>query len=439
MRARQLQFEIVDWLSAPDLEPAERATLAALRILVGPEAIPLTEVEDTFAQTVRQHIHVSVHALAQWLLVNWWRLRWEAGRLDAPPDWVDRHCLAALGGDYAWPAVVFASDGEFISARLQPEARSDVAAVRYLRSISVNILAADFEAGIEELFDKVESRLRLRLPGDHDFAELRNELRAERANPDIAALCRLQARAGIDPGAASDAWLADAQALVEIAGGRAGEEVLAAVPMLPGGLRDARSALAAMQSSSNIVDLQWAETANPISRTGEVPWKRGRHLAQEVRTLLGIAHGPISTRKLGELFGVNLPLPSIAWSGSRALQGGFRNGGAGGRTSVLVTSRRLESQRSYLARLMGAALVERAHEHVLPVSDAGTALQKLERSFAQELLCPWAELDAFTSDRGVDDEAIADAAEHFGVSQLLVATTLVNNGKLGRERLPAAA
>jgi hypothetical protein len=39
----------------------------------------------------------------------------------------------------------------------------------------------------------------------------------------------------------------------------------------------------------------------------------------------------------------------------------------------------------------------------------------------------------------VDDEAIAEAAEYFEVSQLLVATTLVNNGKLQRERLPTAA
>ncbi len=87
---------------------------------------------------------------------------------------------------------------------------------------------------------------------------------------------------------------------------------------------------------------------------------------------------------------------------------------------------------------MGAALTLDAQEHVLPVSHVRTSLQKLERSFAQELLCPWEELDAFTNDHGIDDDGIADAAEHFAVSQLLVETTLVNNGKLPRDRLPGS-
>ncbi len=75
-------------------------------------------------------------------------------------------------------------------------------------------------------------------------------------------------------------------------------------------------------------------------------------------------------------------------------------------------------------------------ENLLPVTSAGTALQKVERAFAQELLCPWHELDAFTDDHGLDEEGIEEAAEHFAVSPRLVLTTLVNKKKVPRGRLP---
>jgi hypothetical protein len=38
--------------------------------------------------------------------------------------------MAAIGGDYAWPAAQFASDGEFIRLRVQAEIAPDVSAIR---------------------------------------------------------------------------------------------------------------------------------------------------------------------------------------------------------------------------------------------------------------------------------------------------------------------
>jgi hypothetical protein len=75
-------------------------------------------------------------------------------------------------------------------------------------------------------------------------------------------------------------------------------------------------------------------------------------------------------------------------------------------------------------------------DRVLPVSDVQTALQKFERSFAQELLSPWVELDAFTDDRGTDEAGVQQAADYFDVSEYLVISALVNNGKISRNRLP---
>jgi Zn-dependent peptidase ImmA (M78 family) len=71
------------------------------------------------------------------------------------------------------------------------------------------------------------------------------------------------------------------------------------------------------------------------------------------------------------------------------------------------------------------------------VTTGKTALQKVQRAFAQEFLCPFSALDRYTEENGLDEDGISDAAEYFGVSPLLVATTLVNNKKLPRHRLQA--
>src|SRR5438034_295112 len=96
----ELDFQIVDWLggSGPDL--LERETLASLRITAGPNSIPVTEVEDTFAHTVRSHINVPAYPVARWLLINWWRLRWEPYRAKPSYDWLQSHSMSAIGGDY---------------------------------------------------------------------------------------------------------------------------------------------------------------------------------------------------------------------------------------------------------------------------------------------------------------------------------------------------
>lgn len=436
-----LAFEIDQWLGSSIADPLERTTLAVLRITVGPNRIPITEVEDTHARTVRPHIQVAVYPLARWLLVNWWRLRWEpeeprAWKLPST-DWLGAHSMAAMGGDYVWPAVQFSSDGELIQLRLQAETATDVSAIRYLRDVTVDIPAAHFERAVDRFLDLVEARIGACLPGEHELSELRNELREERTDPVQAQLCKLQALAGIDPGAASHEWFDAVHELVSRAGPVAGEEIVATIPVLKGGLSAAEQAIAAMRSSTALVSLEWAACQSAAAAVNEVPWQRGARLAAELRRQLGLAPGPIPRKTFEELLEAKLPLPRSSWAGDSLLRGGFRNGVTGGRTALLVTSQREDSQRFYLARMIGAALLASPEQHVLPVSDMNTALQKFERSFAQELLCPWTALDAFTSERGMDEDAIAEAAEHFVVSDQLIRSTLVNKRKLARDRLEA--
>ena len=93
-----LAFEIDHWIGSAIADPLERTTLAALRITAGPNRF-ITEVEDTLARSV-PHIHVAVYPLANWLLVNWWRLRWSraSNSIAAFVHWLRARSMAAIGG-----------------------------------------------------------------------------------------------------------------------------------------------------------------------------------------------------------------------------------------------------------------------------------------------------------------------------------------------------
>jgi Zn-dependent peptidase ImmA (M78 family) len=64
---------------------------------------------------------------------------------------------------------------------------------------------------------------------------------------------------------------------------------------------------------------------------------------------------------------------------------------------------------------------------------AGTARQKLQRATAQEFLCP---IEGLKSRLGLpypDDEELAEAAEHYQVSALVVSNALVNKKLVDRD------
>ncbi len=430
-----LRFEVEGWIGSAWGAAEERATTGAFRIAAGEDLhLSLTKVEDTIGQTLRSHIHVPVVSVGTWLLMNWWRLRWERKPARPGSNWVQAHRLSGIGGDHAWPCLEFSSDGEFIHLEMEAEPVPDVSAIRYVQPASLDVAAADFEGAVERLLDVVESRLASVLPGYRALGELRAELAEERADATLATNCRWQALAGMDPGEASEAWLRSARELVEEVGEEAGDEVMGALPDLREGLSAANGVVRGMKQSSVTVDLSWVRSAQRVLPARELPWQRGIRLAQEVRARHQLGTGPLGNRTLSDLLATSLPLQGEP--STFAIVGGFRNGVAGGRTMILWKSRRNESQRFYLARLVGAAHLLSPNQHLVPVTDTATALQKFERSFAREFLCPWEALNAFTEDHGVDDETLIDAAEYFQVSEYLVRSTLVDWGKVPRNRLP---
>jgi hypothetical protein len=433
-----LEFRVNSWLASDLVDPKENETLSSLTIAAGD--VPLTEVNDVFAHTVRDSIHVPMYLAVRWLLLNWWRLRWEPRPAVPGFDWRKAHSMAAISSDYAWPSVTFDSDGDFIHVQARAEQVADVAAVRYLRNIDVRVPARQFEKAVDDLVDVLEVRLASRLPDERELREVREELREERTDPTLAHECKLQALAGLHPGTADPQWLISAIQLAREAGPSSGDEVIAASTTMPDRLAGARRTLAAMRGSPWVVKLDPSVDV-PLAVDDELPWQRGRRLAAAFRARLGVRQGPLATGVLEDLLETRLAAGIASTTGAtgtgrRALAGGFREDVDRGRTSLLPTSSRRTNQRFYVARLIGAAIVADPADRVLPVSDVQTALQKFERSFAQELLCPWVELDALTDDRGTDEAGVQEAADYFEVSEYLVISALVNNGKISRNRLP---
>jgi hypothetical protein len=422
-----LVFEMVEpWLGATT--DVEDATFGALRIAVGD--IVLTEVEDTISRTTRESIRVPASLVAEWLLTRWWRLRWEARPERPTHAWRSAHSLAAVGEGYAWPSLDISSDGERVRLEMAAEARRDVAAVRYLRAATLEVPASDFERAVDRFLDVVEERVASTLPGDATITELRAELRAERADPVAARRCRWQARAGFDAGDAPDGWLDALERLAVETGERAMDEALAGAS-LDDAPAAVQSLVRSLRRTALTVDLPNLPVVGaPEERTSVAAWKRASQAAHRARAHLGLGPGPISDERLSEILGVRLPFPAA--SVTRGHAGGLRGDGV---TRLLVPSEGRTSQRFYLARLMGLSIELGSDQRLLPVHAASTAAQRYGRAFGQELLLPWAELQALTDEEGTDDDTLVAIGERYGVSEMLVATTLVNRGVTARATL----
>lgn len=192
----------------------------------------------------------------------------------------------------------------------------------------------------------------------------------------------------------------------------------------------ARRALDAIRSSKTVLSLR-AVADLPIARDGK-PWQRGARAAREARKKLGLGEGPIDTNTLAQIIDLRLPVGDVH---KAEVFGAVRAADEDGSARALFTNRRGPIQRFAAARLLGMAAQLGPGDRVLALTRAKTAAQKFARSFAQEFLLPWAELDALTDEHGTDEDTIAWIAERYDVSEMVVETALVNHGKVERDRL----
>ena len=420
-----------EWLPPLHTDSDEQATLAELAIDVA--GLCATEVVDSFAKTVRTSVWVSAFPLAEWFAANWWRLLWETKA--ETYSWRTSHKVGNAGYGYIWPDLSFSSDWQTVLVSSRPTARWEAEPIRYLNRFDIPITLSDFESGVSDFIEGTLARLSNTQKTKSDLAELWQEITEERHSPEVAQGRSLEASMGYDPDEAPEGLIASLQEQAKRYGVYAIQEMAAAVKEQA--LLQINGLWAAARESGVIVQVpgcldlrQRLDSGdNPAAR----PWEQAAQAAQLAREIWEL-DVPVSTAQLADLF--SIPQKQFGEPGHPAhtsLSAGFRDGGQTNAFSVSWNSNHPTSRRFTLARLVGDHITTPEQERLLPGTRAATHRQKFQRAFAQELLCPADALRDFLPAETPDDDDIAAAAGHFGVSPLTIANILVNKRIVDRE------
>ena len=406
--------------------PEERATFGTLVVRANERC--LTEGVAQDANDLSLGPNVSGYHIAEWLLWNVWRLRWEARPDSSGGDWAFSHCLASIGQGYVWPNIEISSDGVRAILTSLPTIDPASGLYRYVGTPAAEVVAAseledavrDFAKNVLRLLDRAKVL-------DTNLHSLWHDVERERQDPEAARLRRLEARLGHDPDeihaddvrvaaeAGRDFGADSVEELVAEAGWH-GVTTLPSVEELATTARRVGSELCAQDAVTLRAD-------DDMPAWGDVAaWRVGVTTARLLRRQEALEGQPIGNDRLAGLAGVATTTLDEHDAQQSSLSFVLA---AGDRAQVALRSKRRTSRRFDLARLLGDRLF--GHDEPLtPATRARTYRQKAQRAFAAELLCPYeAVCDFLRNDRSEDRHD--DAASHFGVSPLAVDTILRNN------------
>jgi len=407
--------------------PEERACFGLFAIRFG-EA-DLTGGMDAFISAYRRGPLVSGYHAAQWFAWNWWRLRYEPR--STVPEWWRAHKMTAIGEGYVWPNVTIFSDGVRTVLLAEPSVRPDAKPFRYLGAPPSVLPSREFEAVVDAFIARIQGRLEGM--EQTNLGRIWEDVLAERADTNRAWRRRLEALLGRDADEVEDDAV---ERLVEDAAslGKQAVEELAAHRAQGGELPGAKELGEVAKRSGFAARPQDSPRLAPgaVSRLHDAPaWKIGADAARALRTQLALGEAPIADTRLAELAGVekraleeNAPAADLSFALDRTATDG----------RVVLRSHWRTGRRFDLARLLGDRVVMPYADRLHAATRAYTWRQKMQRSFAAEFLSPFAAVDAKLAG-DYSDEAQADTARHFDVSDRTILTLLVNHGRVDREEL----
>jgi len=418
-----------DWERLDEGSPEERACFAALGILCNNQW--LTEGRDGFVNRIRTGPLVSAYHLAEWLAWNWWRLRWEPQ--SNAPDWAFAHRMATVGEGYVWPNITIFSDGERTALIAKPTVDRPATAFRYISDHAAIMPSLVFEGAVDQFISQVTGQLRAEHVPDTNLDRLWSELINERRDRDTTRRRKLEALLGCEPDEADPATINHLIDDARLLGERAVEE-LAADHAQGGGLLTADDLRQIAESSGFAASPRDAARLAPgaLPPPRDVPaWKLGADAARALREQVGLSDGPIGNDRLAQLAGAETRALTEDRRGPNMSFALDRNETEG---RVVLRSRWPTGRRFELARLLADRIVASPQGRLHAATRAYTYRQKMQRSFAAELLSPFEAVDRMLAG-DYSGEAQQDAAEHFQVSELTIRTLLVNHRRLEREEL----
>jgi Zn-dependent peptidase ImmA (M78 family) len=422
-----------DWERLDQGSPEERACFSAISIYWG--NLSLTEGSDGYVKRFRAAPLLSGYHLAEWLAWNWWRLRWEPGRRSSE-NWSFAHHLTTIGGGYVWPNITIFSDGErtAVISKSTPE-RPNIP-FRYISDSAAVLPSRHFESAIDQFIEQIRGQLREEHILDTNLDRIWNDVRAERSDPDAALYRKIEALLSQEPGegdeTAIDQLIEDGRAV----GGPAMSEIAAdhvqgAELLTAATLRQIAADVGFDATPSSVVQLQ---PGAGLPRAAEVPaWRLGAAAARSLREQQRLGDGKIDNAGLAELAGVQVKVLADRTTGQQisfALDKDPTHG------RVVFRSKWEAGRRFELARLLGERIVNPRGGKLFPATRAHTYRQKMQRSFAAELLAPFEAADEMLAG-DYSPENQQDVADYFNVSPMTIWTMLVNHRRIPREELDA--
>ena len=422
-----LTFNLLPRQSGDDAPPEEAATFGRLEVRVGNRC--LTEGVAHDANDLLPGPNVSGYDIAEWLLWNSWRLRWEA-RPDGPRrEWTLSHSLSSIGAGYVWPNIEMSSDGVRASISSSPTIDPTPGLYRYVGAPIFEVVAAsEVEDAIRGFAKAIINLLDMAGVANTNLHRLWQDIERARSDPEAARMRRLEARLGYDPDEIAAADLRAAEAAAYEFGDASAEELAADAGWQGTTLPSVGEITTAAERTGMDLHLQDAvsldaKEGGPRLVWGEAAaWRAGIATASSLRRQDALDGQPICNKRLAGLAGA----PTAVLDTHAALPSSHSFVlAADDRARVALRSKWETGRRFDLARLLGDRLLGHA-EPLSPATRAYTYRQKAQRAFAAELLCPYeAVCDFLGNDRS--EERSHEAASHFNVSSLTISTLLLNN------------
>ena len=422
----------------------ENATFGQLQIKVLNQL--LTEGSDISGKEIayRPGPYISGYHLAEWLVWNWWRLRWEPRTVGQGPgrrDWDFAHRLTTIGEGYVWPNITVYTDGFWTSLVSDRTSESAVSLFRYSGAGFVGVPAADLESAIDEFVPQVVHLADNAGLADTNLHRLWQDLQLERKDPEMARFRRFEALLGCDPDELDAEEIEGRLDDSEILGDRALEEIAIGSASRGVGLSGMLSASQIVEITEragfdirpedgvkvNVPDLlQWGNRA---------AWRIGVSVANAIRSQERLGDEPIRDAVLAELAGTTADAIN-AEEQVGAFSWVFK--GDGQSPQVALRPRWKMGRRFELARLLGddlfAESVFDVTEPLSPATRSYSYRQKAQRAFAAELLSPWPAVKEMLGN-DYSEENQEQVADHFSVSPRIISTLLMNNGDIDSESM----
>lgn len=421
---------LADWECLNEGSAEERSCFAAVGIQAN--NVCLTEVRDALANRLRQAPLLSAYHLAEWFAWNWWRLRWEPRA--ATMEWRLAHKMSNIGSGYVWPNITIFSDGERTALIARPSKEKPEAPFRYIADAAVFMPSSDYESEIDSFLEQVLGRLESEGIKETNLSKLWAEICAERKDPELSQVRKLEALMGCDPeeveGSLVSRLITDAN-ILSMSGI---EELVADYSHLPAHhlpsateLTEIAKEVGFSASPNNMVHLV-RNTEQPHS---QIPaWKIGADTARTLRKQEKLGDGQISDQLLAQMLAVD---PTSLQFAASSPDVSFFLEGPSDRSRIVLRPKWHTGRRFELARLLGDRLMS-IGKGFFPATRTYTYRQKAQRSFAAELLSPFgAIMEMLKGD--YSDENLNDVAEQFQVSVLTIRTQLVNHKIIEREDL----